>query len=104
MLHKLLATANDPAPLIARLMLGFVMFPHGAQHALGWFGGYGFSRTFGWMTETLGFPAPLAAIGIVTELVAPSRSCLAWVGGSLRSGSSGSWSAPPVRTSRTASS
>jgi putative oxidoreductase len=47
------------------------MFPHGAQHALGWFGGYGFTGTFGWMTRTLGFPAPLAALAIVTEVVAP---------------------------------
>ena len=41
------------------------------QHALGLFGGYGFSGTLGWMTGTLGFPAPLAALAIVTELVAP---------------------------------
>ncbi|HUQ80062.1 MAG TPA: DoxX family protein, partial [Gemmatimonadaceae bacterium] len=32
---------------------------------------YGFSGTLGWMTGTLGFPAPLAALAIVTELVAP---------------------------------
>ena len=47
------------------------MLPHGAQHALGWLGGYGFAGTFGWMTKTLGFPAPLAALAIVTELIAP---------------------------------
>ncbi|WP_373047356.1 DoxX family protein [Vulgatibacter sp.] len=71
MLRRLLSTTNDSGPLIARLVLGFVMFPHGAQHALGWFGGYGFGGTFGWMTETLGFPTPLAALAIVTELIAP---------------------------------
>lgn len=53
------------------MLLAAVMFPHGAQHALGWFGGYGFSGTYGWMTGTLGIPGPLAAIAIVTELVAP---------------------------------
>jgi putative oxidoreductase len=47
------------------------MFPHGTQHALGWFGGFGFRGTLGWMTDTLGFPAPLAAIAIVVELLAP---------------------------------
>ncbi len=68
MLRKLIATTNDLAPLVARLVLGLVMLPHAAQHALGWFGGYGFAGTLGWMTKTLGFPAPLAALAIVTEL------------------------------------
>jgi putative oxidoreductase len=66
-----LATDRAVAPLVARVALGLVLFPHGAQHALGWFGGYGFSGTLAWMTGTLGFPAPLAALGIVTELLAP---------------------------------
>jgi putative oxidoreductase len=69
--RRLLETAAAPAPAVARVMLGLVMFPHGAQHALGWFGGYGFSGTLGWMTGTLGIPAPLAALAIVTELLAP---------------------------------
>jgi putative oxidoreductase len=71
MLRTLLTTRRDPAPLVARLVLGIVMFPHGAQHALGWFGGYGFHGTLGWMSGTLGFPAPLAALAIVVEIVAP---------------------------------
>ena len=71
MIRTLIATPRDTAPLAARLILGLVMFPHGAQHALGWFGGYGFGGTLGWMTGTLGFPAPLAALAIVVELVAP---------------------------------
>jgi putative oxidoreductase len=70
-LRQVLATQRDPGATIARLTLGLVMFPHGAQHALGWFGGYGFAGTFGWMTRTLGFPAPLAALAIVVELLAP---------------------------------
>jgi putative oxidoreductase len=68
---KLFATDAAPAPAVARVALALILFPHGAQHALGWFGGYGFSGTLGWMTGTLGFPAPLAALGIVTELLAP---------------------------------
>ena len=67
----LTATAGDAAPAIARIALALALFPHGAQHALGWFGGYGFGGTHAWMTKTLGFPAPLAALAIVTELVAP---------------------------------
>ena len=71
LVRRALATAADPAATLARLSLGALIFPHGAQHALGWFGGYGFSGTHGWMTKTLGFPAPLAALAILTELVAP---------------------------------
>lgn len=71
MFNRLIQTSDDPAVLLARVTLGLVMFPHGAQHALGWFSGYGFHGTLAWMTGTLGFPAALAAIAIVTEIVAP---------------------------------
>ena len=71
MLRQLISTSNDTGALVARLALGLIIAPHGAQHALGWFGGYGFGGTFEWMTATLGFPAPLAALAIVTELTAP---------------------------------
>jgi putative oxidoreductase len=70
-LSRTLATSNDAAATVARVAMGLVMLPHGMQHALGSFGGYGFAGTVGWMTGTLGFPAPLAALAIVTELVAP---------------------------------
>jgi putative oxidoreductase len=79
-LRRLVATADDRAALLARVSLAMILFPHGAQHALGWFGGYGFASTFGWMTGTLGFPAPLAALAIVVELVAP-LALLLGVGG-----------------------
>jgi putative oxidoreductase len=82
LVHRVLATRGDAAPLVARLVLGLVMFPHGAQHALGWFGGHGFSGTLGWMTGALGFPAPLAALAIVTELLAPIALVLG-IGGRL---------------------
>ncbi len=71
MLRQLLATDRNHAAALARVTLGAVMFPHGAQHALGWFGGYGVAGTLGWMTDTVGFPAPLAALAIATELAAP---------------------------------
>jgi putative oxidoreductase len=76
MLRRLLVTTNEPAPLFARVVLGIVMFPHGAQHALGWFGGYGFAGTLEWMTGTLGFPAVLAAPAILVELLAPGALVL----------------------------
>lgn len=70
-LRRVLATNGDRTGTLARLSLALLVFPHGAQHALGWFGGYGFSGTHGWMTKTLGFPSAAAALAIVTEIVAP---------------------------------
>jgi len=71
MLPRIFRTAPEYAPLLARAALGLILLPHAAQHMLGWLGGYGFSGTLGWMTGTLGFPAPLAALAIVTEFLAP---------------------------------
>lgn len=70
-LRDLLRTENDPAALVLRIVFAGVMFPHGAQHALGWFSGRGFAGTYAWMTGTLGIPAPFAVAAIVGELVAP---------------------------------
>jgi putative oxidoreductase len=67
----LLQTDKQPAAAILRIALGAIILPHGAQHFLGWFGGYGFGGTLKWMTQDLGFPAPLAALAITTELLAP---------------------------------
>lgn len=66
-LQQLLATNNSAAPLIARVTLALVIFPHGAQKVLGWFGGYGFSGTMGYFTGTLGIPAVFAFLAIVAE-------------------------------------
>ena len=66
-----LATRASAGVLLARLTLGAVLVPHAAQHAFGLLGGYGFRGTLGWMTGTLGFPAPAAVLAIVTETVAP---------------------------------
>ena len=71
MLRSILRTRPDSAALVARVALGLILLPHGAQHLLGLFGGYGFAGTLGWMTGTLGFPAPLAAVAILSEFVAP---------------------------------
>ena len=39
-LRALLATTDAAGPAAARVGLGLLLFPHGAQHALGWFGGH----------------------------------------------------------------
>ena len=60
--------ANDsPVSLVARLTLGLVMFPHGAQKALGWFGGPGFSGTMNMFTEHMHIPALFALLAIAAE-------------------------------------
>jgi len=53
--------------LILRLTLGFVMFPHGAQKVLGWYGGYGFSGTMGFFTDTMHLPWLIAFLVIIGE-------------------------------------
>ncbi len=65
---KALFQTNDAASLlILRLTLGAVMFPHGAQKLLGWFGGYGFGGTMSLFTDKMGIPAVLAFLVILAE-------------------------------------
>lgn len=66
MIRKLLATNTDILQLILRLTLGIVMFPHGAQKLLGWFGGGGFSATMQGMTG-MGLPSVIVFLVIVAE-------------------------------------
>jgi putative oxidoreductase len=66
-LHALTATHAGVAGTVLRVALGAVMFPHGAQKLLGWFGGYGFHGTMGFLTGTAGLPAPLALLVIISE-------------------------------------
>jgi putative oxidoreductase len=68
MFRKLIATTNDVLPLILRLTLGIVFFPHGAQKALGWFGGGGFSATVQGMTG-MGLPKILVILVITAEFL-----------------------------------
>ena len=53
--------------LIPRVMLGCVIFPHGAQKLLGWFGGFGFTNTMAYFTNTAGLPWVVAFLCIVAE-------------------------------------
>jgi len=66
-LQLLFKTNNSVAPLLVRLTLGIVMFAHGAQLALGWFGGYGFSATMGFFTQQMHIPALFAFLAIAAE-------------------------------------
>jgi len=53
--------------LILRLTLGLVMFPHGAQKLLGWYGGFGFDGTMGFFTQQMGMPWFIAFLVIIGE-------------------------------------
>jgi len=67
-MKSLIATTNDHTIALARLMLGVVFFMHGAQKALGWFGGYGFHSTMHFFTG-MGIPTPFALLAISAEFL-----------------------------------
>jgi len=67
-MKKLLATnSNNWMALIARLALGITIFPHGAQKLLGWFGGYGYNGTMGFLTGQIHLPWIIALLVILIE-------------------------------------
>lgn len=66
-MKKLLTTNNSTAITVIRVVLGVVLFAHGAQKLLGWFGGYGFSGTMGFFTGTLQLPYIIALLVILIE-------------------------------------
>jgi putative oxidoreductase len=67
MLQKLIRTRDDTALAVIRITLGIVMFAHGSQKMLGWFGGYGFSGTMGMFENQMHIPAPFAFLAIAAE-------------------------------------
>jgi len=70
MLGWLFQTDGSIVPLVLRLTLAVVMFPHGAQKTLGWFGGHGFKGAMGFLTKS-GIPGPLAFLAIMAEFLGP---------------------------------
>jgi putative oxidoreductase len=67
MFRKLLETPNDITATLARIALAGVIFPHGAQKLLGWFGGHGFAGTMGFFTGAMGLPWAVALLVIAIE-------------------------------------
>ena len=55
--------------LIARLAIAIVIFPHGAQKLFGWFGGYGFQGTMGFLTGMAKLPYAVALLVILIESI-----------------------------------
>ena len=70
MLEWLVATHGDVVPLVLRLTLAVVMFAHGAQKALGWFGGDGLRGTLDSLRKS-GVPSPVAVLAIMAEFLGP---------------------------------
>ena len=68
MFKTLTSTTNAVAPFLIRVGLGIVMFPHGAQKALGWFGGPGWSGTMGYF-GSMGLPAVVVVLIILGEFL-----------------------------------
>ena len=68
---SLFQTSHSIGPLLLRVFLGIVMFPHGAQKALGWFGGAGFAASLAFFTDKMHIPALLAILAILTEFLGP---------------------------------
>jgi putative oxidoreductase len=66
----LLQTDSGVVGFILRITLAVVMFPHGAQKVLGWFGGHGFRGTMKYFTDS-GIPAVFALLAIAAEFLGP---------------------------------
>ncbi|MEP0822746.1 MAG: DoxX family protein [Ignavibacterium sp.] len=75
----LFATDNDWAGLVLRLTVGLILFPHGAQKLLGWFGGPGISGIMEWLTQVVKLPWIVAAAVVLIEF-AGALAIIAGVG------------------------
>ena len=71
MLSKIIRTGDDRVLTVLRLALAIVVFPHGAQKVLGWFGGFGISGTYGFLTQQMHIPAVFAILVFAAEFLGP---------------------------------
>lgn len=69
---------SNIALLVARLSLAIVLFPHGAQKLLGWFGGFGFEGTMQYFTKTVGLPWIIGFMVILIEFFGPIALLVGW--------------------------
>jgi len=65
--YRLLKTDTGAVGPVLRILLGIVVFAHGAQKLPGWFGGGGYDATMGFFTSAMGLPAFVAFLVIVGE-------------------------------------
>ncbi len=64
LIQTLLTSQSNLGFSIARLILGLVLFPHGAQKMLGLFGGFGFSGTMEFFSQQMGLP-PIVGFSVI---------------------------------------
>ena len=67
MRNRIFNTKNDWTGLIIRITIGLVLFPHGAQKMLGLFGGYGFSATMDYFSQSMHLPWILGFVVVLIE-------------------------------------
>ena len=65
---RILRTTDSLSLAVLRLALGVVMFLHGTQKVLGWFGGSGFSASLS-SFEQMGIPTVFAFLAIAAEFL-----------------------------------
>lgn len=71
MKEVLLKTNSNAVGLLLRVTAAIVIFPHGAQKLLGWFGGFGFNGTMDYFTGTMNLPWIVAFLVIIIEFFVP---------------------------------
>jgi putative oxidoreductase len=69
MCKEIFRTKDDIVGFLLRICLGAVFFPHGAQKALGWFGGYGLKATLAAFNDKMHIPAALAILVVIFEFL-----------------------------------
>src|SRR5437016_3574536 len=69
MKNKIFKTNHDWTGLITRVTIGLILLPHGAQKMFGSFGGYGFSGTMRFFTDTMHLPWLIGFLVIVIEFI-----------------------------------
>ena len=71
-MKRLLSTnPKNTSAFIARVFLGIVIFPHGAQKLLGWFNGNGFHDSMNSLTHNQGLFPVIAFLVIIIEFFGP---------------------------------
>lgn len=67
MKNQIFGTNGNYASTALRLMVGLIIFSHGAGHLLGWFGGYGLEATLQFLTTAMSLPWIVAFLVILIQ-------------------------------------
>ena len=86
MWRKFLSTPHDVSAFVIRITLGGVLWAHGAQKFMGWFGGHGWIGTMQFFTSGLHIPVPLGVLAILTEFFGMAALALGLFGRAFAAG------------------